>query len=37
MDPLTFFVLFLIPFFLKFIVACRLRVIYVWEDYDSNV
>ena len=28
---------FLIPFFLKLIVACRLCVIYTREDDDSNV
>ena len=28
---------FLIPFFLKLIVACRLCVIYAREDNDSNV
>ena len=36
MGALTFFS-FLIPFFLKLIVACRLCVIYVREDTDSNV
>ena len=35
--PHFFVVLFLIPFFLKLIVACRLCVIYVKEDNDSNV
>ena len=34
--PHFFVVLFLIPFFLKLIVACRLCVIYVKEDNDSN-
>ena len=34
MGALTFF---LIPFFLKLIVACILCVIYVREDNDSNV
>ena len=38
MGALTFFVvLFLIPFFLKLIVACKLYVIYAREDNDSNV
>ena len=38
MGALTFlFSLFLIPFFLKLIVACRLCVIYAKEDNDSNV
>ena len=36
MGALTF-PFFLIPFFLKLIVACRLCVIYVREDNDSNV
>ena len=35
--PHIFVVLFLIPFFLKLIVACRLSVIYVREDNNSNV
>ena len=35
--PHIFAVLFLIRFFLKLIVACRLCVIYVREDNDSNV
>ena len=35
---LTFFLFFfLIPFSLKLIVVCRLCVIYVREDNDSNV
>ena len=37
MGALTFLLYFLIPFFLKVIVACRLCVIYVREDNDSNV
>ena len=40
MGALTFWCSFLIPFFLnmlKLIKACRLRVIYVREDNDSNV
>ena len=37
MGALTFLLYFLIPFFLKLIVACRLCVIYVREDNDSNV
>ena len=38
MGALTFFgSSFLISFFLKLIVACRLFVIYVREDNDSNV
>ena len=37
MDALTFCVSFFIFFFLKLIVACRLCVIYVMEDNDSNV
>ena len=28
---------FLVPFYLKLIVACMLRVIYVREDNDSDV
>ena len=36
MGALTFFS-FLIPFFLTLIVACRLCVIYVREDNDSDV
>ena len=35
--PSLFYVSFLISFFLKLIVACRLCVIYVREDNDSNV
>ena len=38
MGALTFlFFFFLIPFFLKLIVACRLCVAYVREDNDSDV
>ena len=37
MGALTFCVSPLITFFLKLIVACRLCVIYVREDNDSNV
>ena len=37
MGALPFLFFFLIPFFLKSIVAYRLCVIYVWEDNDSNV
>ena len=38
MGALTFFCFFFeYLFFLKLIVACRLCVIYVWEDNDSNV
>ena len=38
MGALTFLLFFfLIPFFLKLIVTCRLCVIYVREDNDSNV
>ena len=36
MGVLPFFS-FLIPFLLKLIVACRLCVIYVKEDNDSNI
>ena len=32
-----FLFFFLIPYFFKLIVACRLYVIYVREDNDSNV
>ena len=35
--PLTFLCLFFIHIFLKLIVTCRLYVIYVREDNDSNV
>ena len=35
MGALTFVVLFLIPLFIKLIVACRLCVIFVREDNDS--
>ena len=34
---LHFLCLFFIPFFIKLIVACRLHVIYVREDNDTNV
>ena len=37
MDALTFCISFLIPFFLKLIVACKLCVIYVREDSYSNI
>ena len=37
MGALTFFCFFLIYFFLKLIVPCRLYVIYEKEDHDSNV
>ena len=38
MDALTFLLFFfLIPFFLKLIVACTLFVIYVRDDNDSNI
>ena len=37
MGALTFWFFFLAPFFLKLIVTCRLCVIYVREDNDSNV
>ena len=38
MGALTFLLFFfLVPFLLQLIVACRLCVIYVWEDNDSNV
>ena len=37
MGALTFCFSFLIPLFLKLIVDCRLCVIYVREDNDSNV
>ena len=37
-NPMLIFVLFfLIPIFLKLIVACRLCAIYAREDSDSNV
>ena len=37
MGALTALLSFFIHFFLKLIVACRLCVIYVREDNDSNV
>ena len=37
MGALTFLFFFFNSFFLKLIVACRLRVIYVREDNDSDV
>ena len=36
MGALTFLLFFLICFLLKLIVACRLCIIYVREDNDSN-
>ena len=37
MGTLTFLLFFYISFFLKLIVACRLCIIYVRVDNDSNV
>ena len=37
MGALTFLFFFFNSFFLNIIVACKLCVIYVWENNDSNV